>query len=366
MTHRARFIGLMSGTSLDGVDAVVATNLDAAPRIVASHHLPFPTRLREQLLSLNRPREGELQLACELSVELAEQYARATHQLLESASLSPSDIVAIGCHGQTVRHRPERGFSLQLNQPALIAERCGIDVIADFRNRDIAAGGQGAPLVPAFHREMLGCPSEHRVVLNLGGIANITDLPAHGGMVRGFDTGPANALLDGWTQAHRGLPFDEDGSWARSGQVVDALLRRMLAHPFFSAPPPKSCGREEFSIEWLRSLLQGTERPEDVQATLLELTARSVTNAIEAHCGKPARLLVCGGGGRNGFLMARLAVLVAPGQVALTDAHGIPGQWMEAFAFAWLAHQCVTRRPGNLPSVTGAAGPRILGAIYPA
>ncbi|MGC3962014.1 MAG: anhydro-N-acetylmuramic acid kinase [Rhodocyclaceae bacterium] len=366
MTNKALFVGLMSGTSLDGVDAVVATNLDSRPRLVASHHLPFPAQLREQLLSLNRPREGELQLACELSVELAEQYARATHELLDAASLSRSDIAAIGCHGQTVRHRPEKGFSLQLNQPALIAERCGIDVVADFRNRDIAAGGQGAPLVPAFHREVLGCASEHRVVLNLGGIANITNLPEGEGAVNGFDTGPANALLDGWIQSHRGDSFDEDGAWARTGRVIDALLQRMLAHPFFSARPPKSCGREEFSIEWLQSLLRGDERPEDVQATLLELTARSIADAVATHCGNPVRLLVCGGGARNTFMQERLAALVAPAVVESTDTYGVPGQWMEAFAFAWLAHHCVARLAGNLPSVTGAIGPRILGAIYPA
>ncbi|MFT4173730.1 MAG: anhydro-N-acetylmuramic acid kinase [Rhodocyclaceae bacterium] len=364
MSEARYFIGLMSGTSLDGVDAVLA-DFDDGPHLLATHHVPYEASLREPLLALNTPRHDELRSASELSVRVSACYAQACNALIAQAGLDKHAVRAIGCHGQTVRHRPDMGYTLQLNQPALIAERCGIDVIADFRSRDIAAGGQGAPLVPAFHAQVLATADEHRVVLNLGGIANVTDLPTSG-KVRGFDTGPANALMDGWIEQHLAKTFDADGAWAASGRVLPDLLARFLAHPFLHQAPPKSCGREEFSAEWLASQLHGDEAPQDVQATLAELTARACADAVRQHCGQPDRLIVCGGGARNGHLMRRLAALLAPTTVTSSDAHGVPSQWMEAFAFAWLARQCVLRQPGNLSAVTGARGPRILGALYPA
>jgi anhydro-N-acetylmuramic acid kinase len=354
----------MSGTSLDGADAVLA-DFSHSPRLLATHHIPYETKLREELLALNTPHTDELRAACELSVRVSTCYARAVNELLSRTGVARNHIGAIGCHGQTVRHRPEAGYTLQLNQPALIAEQCGIDVVADFRSRDIAAGGQGAPLVPAFHAKVLASANEHRVILNLGGIANITDLP-QSGLVRGFDTGPANALMDGWVCQHQGHAFDTDGAWAASGRVLPALLQRFLAHPFLREAPPKSCGREEFSAQWLTTQLRGDEAPQDVQATLAELTARASIDAITQYCGQPDRLIVCGGGARNGFLMQRLANLITSAKVETSDAHGVPSQWMEAFAFAWLARQSILRQPGNLPSVTGARGSRVLGAIYPA
>ncbi|MDQ8022952.1 MAG: anhydro-N-acetylmuramic acid kinase [Moraxellaceae bacterium] len=363
-SDREHYIGLMSGTSLDGVDAVLA-DFSATPRVVASHALPIPQPLRDRLLALNAPARDELREAMECSVALADLYAEAVHGVLANAGIAADRVAAIGCHGQTVRHRPEAGYTLQLNQPARLAERCGIAVVADFRSRDVAAGGQGAPLVPAFHDRVLRSPDESRVILNLGGIANLTRL-APGEPVLGFDTGPANALLDGWAARHLGQPFDADGAWAAGGQVEKPLLKRMLAHPFFALPAPKSCGREEFSLAWVESLLDGSEAPQDVQATLAALTAQSVVLGIRQSGALPDRVLVCGGGARNADLMQRLADLLQPAVVTTTDSVGVPGAWLEAFAFAWLARCCLRGEAGNLPAVTGAARPRILGAIYPA
>ncbi|MEC5399385.1 anhydro-N-acetylmuramic acid kinase [Uliginosibacterium sp. H1] len=358
------YIGLMSGTSLDAVDAVLA-DFSATPRLVASHSLAIPPSLRERLLALNAPAHDELRAAMESSVALADLYAEAVRGLLDVSGFTVDRIAAIGCHGQTVRHRPEAGYTLQLNQPARLAERSGITVVADFRSRDVAAGGQGAPLVPAFHDRVLRSPDESRVILNLGGIANLTRL-APGEPVLGFDTGPANALLDGWAACHLGRPFDADGDWAAGGQVDAALLERLLAHPFFVAPAPKSCGREEFSLDWVKASLRGAEAPQDVQATLAELTARSVAEGIRQAGPLPDRVLVCGGGARNADLMRRLAAVLQPAVVTTTDSVGVPGAWLEAFAFAWLARRCLHGEAGNLPAVTGARGPRALGAIYPA
>ena len=357
------FVGLMSGTSLDGVDAVLA-DFSTTPHLLASHGAAIPVELRAKLLALNEPAFDDLTVAQDASVALAHLYAETTQTLLEQANVRASEVRAIGCHGQTVRHRPERGYSLQLNQPSLIAELCGIDVAADFRNRDIAAGGQGAPLVPAFHQEVLGSAEESRVVLNLGGIANLTRLYP-GEPVSGFDTGPANMLLDAWIEAHMGKTFDDNGQWAASGTIQQGLLSRLLAHPFFALQPPKSCGREEFSIGWVQSLLAGNESPADVQATLMELTTCSIARAIHAHSPAPSRLLVCGGGSRNGFLMQRLAHHLPQPHIAPTDSLGVPSAWLEAFAFAWLAYKLVHREPANLPAVTGARGLRVLGALYP-
>lgn len=358
-------VGLMSGTSLDGVDAALVDFSDNHPRTLASFWLPYPNTIRQQALQLQTARHDEIRSAALLANVLAHCYAEAVHEVLASTGVNKGQIAAIGCHGQTLRHQPAAGYSVQLNNPALLAELSGITVVADFRSRDIAAGGQGAPLVPAFHAAVFCDPARHRVILNIGGIANLTDLhPGH--LVRGFDCGPGNLLMDAWIERHKGSRYDEAGNWALTGQVIPQLLQRLLADDFFSAAPPKSCGRDEFNLSWLEPHLSGGEHAEDVQATLLELTALSSTAAIDRWCGQPDELFVCGGGAHNRALMARLQDHLPDCRVASTDFLGQPADWVEAVAFAWLAWRTLRGEPGNLPEVTGASGPRILGAIYPA
>jgi len=358
------YVGLMSGTSLDGVDALVADFSTAQPRSIASAYLPYPAELRDALLALNDAGHDELRRASELSVRLARLYAEATQMALTRADLPRERIRAIGCHGQTVRHRPQDGYSLQLNQPALLAELSGITVVADFRSRDIAAGGQGAPLVPAFHDRALRHETRHRVIANIGGIANLTDL-APGKPARGFDTGPGNMLLDAWATRQLGTRYDAGGGFAAQGQVLPTLLDALRRHPYFALPAPKSCGREEFHLGWLLPYLAGNESAADVQATLLELTARSLVDALAKECGGADELLVCGGGVHNDVLMQRLQTLLPGSHVTTTDAFGVSADFLEALAFAWLARQCMHNETGNLPEATGARGPRVLGAIYP-
>ena len=277
--------------------------------------------------------------------------------------MPPDAIAALGCHGQTIRHRPDSGYTLQLANPARLAERTGITVVADFRSRDVAAGGQGAPLVPAFHAALFGSGDRHRVVVNLGGIANVTDLPP-GGTVRGFDTGPGNTLLDAWCERHNGAPFDRDGAWAASGRVIPALLASLLADPYFALSPPKSTGRDHFNLDWLEQKVGGSPAPADVQRTLLELTAVTVGNAIAEHCRGAVEVLVCGGGANNVELLRELAAKLGTRRLATTGSLGVPVDEVEALAFAWLARETLAGRAGNLPAVTGAVGPRVLGAVY--
>lgn len=358
-------VGLMSGTSLDGVDAVLVNFAGVRPQTRATYWLPYSSEIRQQALKLQSTHPDEIHSAALFANALAHCYAAAVQDLLAGAGVEASEVAAIGCHGQTIRHQPAAGYSIQLNNPALLAELTGIAVVADFRSRDIAAGGQGAPLVPAFHAAAFGDPAQHRVMLNIGGIANLTDL-SPGQPVRGFDCGPGNLLMDAWIERHRQQRYDEDGNWANAGRVLPELLRRMLADPFFDCDPPKSCGREEFNLAWLDGLLSGSERPQDVQATLLELTVVSAIEATRRWCGTPDALFVCGGGARNGALMTRLAQLAPDCRVASTDSLGQPADWVEAVAFAWLAWRTLHGETGNLAEVTGAKGPRILGAIYPA
>jgi anhydro-N-acetylmuramic acid kinase len=359
------YAGLMSGTSLDGVDAVVA-DFGAGPlRVLGQAAAPFPSGLKSTLLRLSAPGPDEIDLAHAAALELAEIYAVATRSAMAAAGVQPAQVRAIGCHGQTIRHRPERGYTVQIGNAARLAERTGIAVVTDFRAADIAAGGQGAPLAPGFHAAFLATPERERVVLNLGGIANITRLaPAQA--VTGFDCGPANILLDGWIGRHRQQPFDRDGRWARSGRVVPALLTQMLADPYFAQRPPKSTGRELFNAGWLDRHLATHPglAPEDVQATLLALTVESITGAVERHCAGSAEMLVCGGGAYNVALLDALAARCSPRSVRSTAASGLPPESIEPLAFAWLARQRIEGRSGNLPGVTGAAGPRILGALY--
>ncbi|HEY1181540.1 MAG TPA: anhydro-N-acetylmuramic acid kinase [Rhodocyclaceae bacterium] len=368
MSAAELYIGLMSGTSLDGVDAALVQIGAGELQFLGSAYLPYPEDMRIAALALHAPGPDDLHYASLFANRVAELYAEAVADLLETAGTEARHIKAIGAHGQTVRHNPAAGYTLQLINPALLAELSGIAVVADFRSRDIAAGGQGAPLVPAFHDAMLRHPREHRVVLNLGGIANITDL-APGRPTRGFDTGPGNMLLDAWIKHSRGLAYDENGDWGASGMAREGLLSRLMAHTYLDKSPPKSCGREEFNLEWLLSCLTGEEAhgnaPADVQATLVEFTARSVADAVRRHCGQPDALFACGGGARNVQLMAALARNLPDTTVASTDEAGLDGDSLEAIAFAWLAQRTLHGLSGNLPEVTGARGERILGAIYP-
>lgn len=363
------YIGLMSGTSVDGVDGVLVRLGDGQPPAVqASASLPMPADLRRELLALNQSGDDELARAALAANSLARLYAQAVAALLQHAGVAADDVAAIGAHGQTVRHRPDLGYTVQLNAPALLAELTGIDVVADFRSRDVAAGGQGAPLVPPFHAAIFGAP-QGRAVLNLGGIANVTLLePGHA--PRGFDTGPANVLLDGWCQRHLGQAYDADGRWAATGQVLAPLLEQLISsEPWFALPPPKSTGRDLFNMQWLDERLAAFDgpkpAPQDVQATLQRLTARTVANAIDAAAASTQEVFVCGGGARNTGLMRELAYCLQR-PVRPTDALGVPAQEVEALAFAWLAQAFMQRRPAGLPAVTGARGPRILGALYPA
>ncbi len=366
LQHEAEhFVGLMSGTSLDGVDAVLAEiNLAGQTRLIHSHYLPYADSLRAQLLALHSPQPDEIHLAACAANDLARLYAQAVNALLSKAANIP--VSAIGCHGQTLRHRPADGYTLQIGNAALLAELTGLTVVADFRSRDIAAGGQGAPLVPVFHAQMRH-PEIHRVIANIGGIANITDLP-NSGPVRGWDTGPGNMLMDAWIKRHLGDRYDRNGAWAANGIVQAELLDRVLDHDYLKPGPPKSAGREQFNLEWLDSLMGGLSRPveaADVQATLLEFTAISLCDAINRDCQGTQELYICGGGVHNAVLMQRVRDYLPGIAVMSSAALGVDPDWMEALAFAWLARQAMHHAPANLPSVTGARGERVLGAIYP-
>jgi anhydro-N-acetylmuramic acid kinase len=354
----------MSGTSLDGVDAVLATVRGNRIRLLDNIRIPYSAGLRARLLALHQRGEDELHRTALLANELSDIYADAVRRLLARAGAKAGSVTAIGCHGQTLRHRPREGYTLQLVNGARLAERTGIAVVCDLRSRDIAAGGQGAPLVPAFHHAMFHDAKHDRAIVNVGGIANITCLPARG-KVTGFDCGPGNCLLDAWIQEKRRKSYDARGSWAARGRVRPQLLRKLLAHPFFRRRPPKSTGRDEFDLKWLKRALAGREQPVDVQATLLELTASTISRAVLRYCAGAREVFVCGGGARNRALLARLAALLPGKRIATTAALGIEPEHVEALAFAWLARQALRRRPGNLPAVTGARGPRVLGAIYP-
>ena len=364
MPSREFYIGLMSGTSLDGVDAALVDFGAGRPDLVATAHRAFEPRLRAALLSLNSPGANEIDRAAALGNALAQQYAQTVVEVLSRARVAADTVRAIGCHGQTVRHRPERGYTVQIGNPALLAELTRTCVVADFRSRDVAAGGQGAPLAPAFHAYAFGRSGESRAILNLGGIANITCLSGDRAVV-GFDCGPANCLLDLWVERHLGTPMDRDGAWAAGGKVDEALLHRLLAEPFLAAPPPKSTGRELFNADWLARHAVSRIDPRAVQATLLEFSSRCVAQARERYCPASVRLIACGGGTRNVALMARLRALNAPVPVETSDAYGLPVDTVEAAAFAWLARQALEGIPANVPEVTGSRGVRVLGAIYP-
>ncbi len=361
------YLGLISGTSADGIDAALVA-FEPSLHLIAGRTYPWEPGLRARLVELGQGGEAaSLDELGELDVRVAQCFADAALALLDEAGIDKARVRALGSHGQTVRHRPEARFPFtwQMGDGNVIAERSGIATVADFRRRDVAAGGHGAPLMPAFHAAMLASPQEDRAVLNLGGIGNITLLPRDG-TVRGFDTGPANALLDAWCQRHTGQAYDANGAFAASGRVDQALLARLIQEPWFALPPPKSTGREQFHLPWVEAKLRGDERPADVQATLLELSAATVADALRATQTTTQRLLVCGGGVHNPALMARIAANLPGVAVESTAAHGLDPDFVEAMGFAWLARETVHGRPGNLPAVSGARGPRVLGTIHPA
>lgn len=355
----------MSGTSLDGVDAVLVDLESAVSKLLASQYTPFPCALKAELLALHVPSENELHRTHVVANQLAQLYAQSITQLLLDSHVAASQISAIGCHGQTIRHCPEHGYTLQIGNAALLAELTGITVVSDFRSRDIAAGGQGAPLVPAFHDRVLRDPNTHRVILNIGGISNVTNLSPYAA-TSGFDCGPGNLLMDEWCKRHLGKAYDANGAWAASGVVLADLLHILLTEPFFAAAPPKSSGRDLFNMSWLSRALRGGERAEDVQATLLELTAVSIALSLERYCAGVQEVYLCGGGAHNQTLRLRLIALMPNVSVQVTDVLGVSGDFLEAWAFAWLAQQTLLGKPGNLPLVTGAQHRCVLGAIHPA
>ena len=364
------YVGLMSGTSLDGVDGVLATFDGGTVRVLGHAYRPFDAGLASELLELNKPGDNELHRAALAGNALSRVYDAVVKDLLAGSGIEASRVAAIGAHGQTVRHRPGAydgtGYTLQLNNPALLAELSGITVVADFRSRDLAAGGQGAPLVPAFHQSVFGRPGQTVAVLNIGGISNLSVL--QDGSVLGYDCGPGNALLDGWCRQHTGQAYDAQGQWAASGGVHEDLLQALLSEPFFAQAPPKSTGRDLFNADWLARHLAGFPglRPADIQATLTELTARCCADALRRSAADCERLIVCGGGALNAELMRRLQARLEGVEVVSSEREGLPPLQVEAAAFAWLARKALRRETGSLKSVTGAMGARVLGAIYPA
>jgi anhydro-N-acetylmuramic acid kinase len=361
------FIGLMSGTSMDGIDAALVDFTSSRPDIISTHSHKYPAALHQQLeaaLKLEAPLNTDLTA---LDMAVGETFAAATNELLSNTSVTPANITAIGSHGQTIRHEPRapEPYSLQIGNPDIIARHTGIDVVADFRRADIEAGGQGAPLVPAFHQAVFANETENRVILNIGGIANITILPSGADItVSGFDTGPGNTLMDSWARTNLQSPMDTNGDWAASGQIDDTLLDRMLADAYFRAAPPKSTGREYFNPDWLLQCTADYDiNANNIQTTLCELTARTISMAIQMQAGTAKRLIVCGGGVHNRQLMKRLAANLPGVTVETTAAYGISPDWVEATAFAWLAKQCIEGKPGNIPAVTGAARAVSLGQL---
>ncbi|MGB9096206.1 anhydro-N-acetylmuramic acid kinase [Erwinia sp.] len=363
-----RYIGVMSGTSLDGIDVVLAAIDEQMVAQQASYCHPMPASLREAILSICQGQSLTLSQLGQIDTQLGRLFAEAIQTLIQREGLEREDITAIGCHGQTVWHEPQGDApnTLQIGDNNQIVAATGITVVGDFRRRDMALGGQGAPLVPAFHQAILMHPEERRMVLNIGGIANLS-LLIPGKPIGGYDTGPGNMLLDSWIWRHQQQSYDKDGEWARQGKVVLPLLQQMLADPWFALPAPKSTGREYFNMSWVEQQLSTFPglSPQDVQATLVELTAKTIAEQVMLS-GGCEKLLVCGGGSRNLLLMSRLASLLAGTEVGTTDEAGISGDDMEALAFAWLAYRTLSGLPGNLPSVTGASEASVLGAIYPA
>ena len=353
----------MSGTSLDGIDVALVDLSRKQPKLLATHYQAYGQPLKSALLALHIPAQNELHQAQRISNELAHAYASATLALLQSASITPGQVRATGCHGQTIRHCPDQGYTVQLGNAALLAELSGITVVSNFRSRDIAAGGQGAPLVPAFHDQVLRHPAIHRVIVNIGGISNLTNLPPTL-PTTGFDCGPGNLLMDAWIAQHQGEQYDRDGTWAASGQAIPSLLQTLQQEPFLHALPPKSSGRDLFNLAWLNSKLHGGEAPADVQATLLAFTSHAIADAIHRFCTGAQEIYLCGGGAHNRALVQSLRTSLPECRIQPTGTLGMDTDYLEAIAFAWLAQQAICGRSINLTAITGARHPCVLGAIY--
>jgi len=364
----------MSGTSFDGVDAVLVDFSGGGFKQLSQSFIPFSDDLKRTLVALNSSSDNELHKAQLAGNQLAQLYASAVAALLSKSDVSNNDVLAIGCHGQTIRHQPEHGYSLQIGNASLLAELTGISVVSDFRSRDIAAGGQGAPLVPAFHDNNFRHTHAHRVIVNIGGISNLTNLPPDD-HTSGFDCGPGNILMDAWCKRHQNTEYDGNGAWAASGNILPDLLNRLLSDPYFSAPPPKSSGRDLFNLNWLQNQLGGNEKNEDVQATLLELTCQTIARSVQQYCAGQhdadqqfdsvaKEIYLCCGGAHNGALLARLGTLLSDCHIQTTNELGANSDFLEALAFAWLARQTLLGKPANLPAVTGARHPCILGAVH--
>lgn len=365
---RDLYIGLMSGTSADGIDAALVDFGGSSPQVIATHYTAYPAGLREKILGLCQQGENEIHRMGELDILLGKAFASAATTLLNHHAITASTIKAIGSHGQTIRHVPSHPFTLQIADPNTIAAETGITTIADFRRKDMAHGGQGAPLVPAFHQHVLASPSTHRAIVNIGGIANVTLLPKDASAsVLGFDLGPGNVLLDGWIHLHQQKNHDENGNWGKQGSMQPDLLKQLLSDPYFDLPPPKSTGREYFNLDWLNQHLRTMNQSFsaiDIQATLTELTAKSIIKPIRDFFPS-GEILICGGGVHNAHLMSRLRAIAQPEfTVASTQQYGLDPDWIEAMAFAFLAHQTLNRLPGNMPGVTGAKRAAVLGGIY--
>jgi anhydro-N-acetylmuramic acid kinase len=362
------YVGLMSGTSLDGLDIAILDFGKFPPRLLYADTVAYSGPVRARLRDLCQSPTTTLDNLYSLDAELGEMYAEAVNQALETAAIDPATIAALGCHGQTIRHGPQSPvpFTVQIGDPNRIAALTGITTVADFRRKDIALGGQGAPLAPAFHRFLFRSDQDNRVLINIGGIANITHLPADPEQpVLGLDTGPGNTLLDYWNGIHRDCAYDEAGNWASSGTVIERLLEKIIStEEYFSLEAPKSTGTEYFSSSWLENFLDGTEDAVDVQATLVELTALTIADAISRLPQRPASLFVCGGGAQNRFLLERLAARLPNAPLATTESLGLHPDFVEASAFAWLARERVNRRAGNVPEVTKARRGAILGGVY--
>ncbi len=362
------YVGLMSGTSLDAIDAVLCS-LDETNRFqqLAQISHPLPSDLRKALLALTQPGDNEIERLAIAEPAFARTSAAAVKQLLQSAGMRSEQIIAIGSHGQTIRHRPDMGYTLQIGDPSVIAELTGITVVGDFRRRDVAAGGQGAPLVPAFHQAAFSSVDENRVIVNIGGMGNISIL-SNERTATGFDTGPGNVLMDHWCMEHLQTPYDNNGQWAASVDYDQPLLQQLMDHAFFKATPPKSTGRELFNIDWLHHQLKtySTLSAAIIQSTLCQLTVESICREIERHAPETQAVYLCGGGAHNQEILRRIECRLPDCQIATTDVLGVPPDWVEAVCFAWLAKQTLLKEPANMPAVTGAAGRRILGAVYPA
>lgn len=361
---RELYIGLMSGTSADGIDAALVDFKNVKPELIAHYYVPYPTSIKESILALNYPGHDEINKLGELDSLLGRAFAEAAKQLLLVSGVSAKEICAIGSHGQTIRHQPSLRFTLQIADPNIIASKTGITTVADFRRRDIALGGQGAPLVPAFHQMIFRQNNHDRVILNMGGVANITFLPKDSSKtILGFDTGPGNNLMDAWIQKHLNQTHDMNGKWAAEGKVSKKLLNLLLEDNYFKRLPPKSTGPEYFNLSWLQDYLTFDTNAVDVQATLAELTACSIINAVK-NIMTQGEILVCGGGVHNHYLMQRLQTYATPIMVDSTESYGVPPDWLEAMAFAWLAKQTMEKKPGNIVEVTGASNMTTLGGVY--